>query len=839
MFRSINARVLVGTLALALLPLMLAAGFIAFLATQRSQEALEVRAAEQLTAIRAAKTAEISAYGNEVQQFMRLFAASPVVRDAMRDFDAAFNEATAAMTDEEIAARRDELARYYNEDFVGEYSKRNPGVTTMVDMATVVAAQTPQAVWMQSTYIARNRAPLGRKNELINAEDGSRYAELHARLQPFMAKAYAEYGFYDFFLVNAENGNVVYTYFKELDYASTLVDGPWADSGLGEAFRLARDSADPDVVQSTEFAPYRPSYDDQAAFVSLPIMDESGSRRLGILIAQLPIDRIDNIMTFNKKWADSGLGDSGEIYLVGPDKTPRSNSRFLIEDQNNFLATFQNLPAGQAEIIRARGRWQGLLPINTEGANGALSGQSGFATYPDYRGVPVLGSFAPLNFIGRQWGVMAEIDVAEALRSSRELLRTILIAAIATVVGIGLLAGGIALTLARSINKPIARLSETVQALREGDFDARVRLSTSDELGQLGTALDQLLDDRLATLNQQAKENEQLNNSVIEIMQAVGQLAQRDLTIKVPVTADVTGAVSDAINLMTSETSSALRQVFSISANVAQASSRVKQRSDAVLNMAEQSGQEVAAASEELAQAAQALSLIAKDAQEANGTAEEAIKATQEALRTVSATVGGVSASRDIIRETEKRIKRLGERSQEINAVIGIIGNIAERTSILALNAAMQAVAAGEAGRGFAVVAEEVKRLAENARDATQQIGNLVSGIQADTVDAVQSMNDAITQVVDISRLAERAGEQMQQTQQATNNLVQSVRDIANTTSQQAKVSDVLLNRAGQIAQSTRNTLDQVNQQNVETARLLQFARGLLDTVRQFKLPNA
>lgn len=839
MFRSINARVLFGTLLLALLPLILAAGFIAFLATQRSQEALEARAAEQLTAIRSAKTAEIAAYGNEIQQFMRLFAASPVIRDAMRDFDAAFNEATAAMPEEEIAARREELARYYNEDFVGEYGKRNPGVTTMVGMADVVAAQTPQAIWMQSIYIARNRAPLGRKNELINAEDGTRYADLHARLQPFLAKAYAEYGFYDFFLVNAQNGNVVYTYFKELDYASSLVDGPWATSGLGEAFRLARDSTEVNVLQSTEFAPYRPSYDDQAAFVSLPIMDESGENRIGILIAQLPIERIDNIMTFNKKWTDSGLGESGEIYLVGPDATPRSNSRFLIEDQDNFLKTFQNLPTDQAQIIRARGRWQGLLPIRTEGATGALSGKSGFATYPDYRGVPVLGSFAPLNFIGRQWGVMAEIDVAEALKSSRELLQTILYAAIATVLGIGLLAGGIALTLARSINRPITRLSETVQSLNQGDFDARSRLQTNDELGQLGNALDQLLDDRLATLNQQAKENEQLNNSVIEIMQAVGQLAQRDLTVSVPVTADVTGAVSDAINLMTAETSAALRQVFSISANVAQASSRVKQRSDAVLNMAEQSGQEVAAASEELAQAAQALSLIARDAQEANVTAETAIKATAEALRTVSATVGGVSASRDIIRETEKRIKRLGERSQEINAVVGIIGNIAERTSILALNAAMQAVAAGEAGRGFAVVAEEVKRLAENARDATQQIGNLVSGIQADTVDAVQSMNDAITQVVDISRLAERAGEQMQQTQVATNNLVQSVREIANTTSQQAKVSDVLLNRAGQIAQSTRNTLDQVNQQNVETARLLQFARGLLDTVRQFKLPNA
>jgi methyl-accepting chemotaxis protein len=838
MFRSINARVLVGTLALALVPLLAAVAFLTWLSTTRSQQALEQRAFEQLAAIRTVKTSEIESYAREVEQFMRLFAASPVIREATRDLRIAFDEQTTSFPADQLAAARTELTDYYTVDFINEYQSKNPGVARLPDMAAVVAAQSAQAVTMQLSYIARNPNPLGTKNLLVDAADGTRYAELHARLQPFMAKAFKEYGFYDFFLVDAENGNVIYTYFKELDYASSLIDGPYASTGLGQAFALARESDDINRVQSTEFAPYGPSYDDQAAFVSLPIMDESGTQRLGILVAQLPIDRIDRIMTFNRQWADAGLSASGEVYLVGPDATPRSNSRFLVENKATFLDQLTGLTPELRQIIDARQSWNGLVKLDTEGAKAALSGERGEATYNDYRNIKVLGSYAPLNFIGRQWGVMAEIDEAEAFRGSRELLQTIFYAALGAVALMGLLGIITALWLARSINRPIRRLSDTVKSLNDGDFDARAHITSGDELGQLGGALDQLLDERLATLNQQSRENEQLNNSVIEIMQAVGQLAQRDLTVQVPVTADVTGAVSDAINLMTSETSAALRQVFNISANVAQASSRVKQRSDAVLTMAEQSGQEVAAASEELAQAASALNLIAKDAQIANSTAENVIRATGEALRAVSATVGGVSASRDIIRETEKRIKRLGERSQEISAVVSIIGNIAERTSILALNAAMQAVAAGEAGRGFAVVAEEVKRLAENARDATQQISNLVGGIQADTVDAVQSMNEAITQVVDISKLAERAGAQMNETQLATSELVASVRGIAQTTAAQAKVSDTLMNRASQIAQSTRTTLDQVTQQNVEKARLLQFARGLLDTVRQFKLPT-
>ncbi|KOR28066.1 chemotaxis protein, partial [Achromatium sp. WMS3] len=224
-------------------------------------------------------------------------------------------------------------------------------------------------------------------------------------------------------------------------------------------------------------------------------------------------------------------------------------------------------------------------------------------------------------------------------------------------------------------------------------------------------------------------------------------------------------------------------------------------------------------------------------AQNCNTSAETAIETTQQALQTVTSTVEGINNTRDTIRETEKRIKRLGERSQDITGVVNLINTIAERTHILALNASMHAASAGQAGRGFAVVANEVQRLAENAREATSRISTLVSNIQIETVDTANAINAAINQVVDGSKLAELAGEQMKRTEQTTAELVEGVRQISERSQEQASISVELLNRTKQIQASTQQTSQQLKEQNVQTKRLVAFAQDLVNSVRVFKLP--
>ncbi len=402
-----------------------------------------------------------------------------------------------------------------------------------------------------------------------------------------------------------------------------------------------------------------------------------------------------------------------------------------------------------------------------------------------------------------------------------------------------LLAGLLGYFIYRSITRPIARISGTVEQVAQGNYYARTQVRGSDELGELGQAFDTLLEEKVSTLVQAEKENEQLNESVISLLHAVSQLSRRDLTVRVPVTEDVTGPVADALNQLTAETSRVLHGVRRISEEVARASAKVKSHSDTVITAARAEQEQVEETAHELAHAVEAMHKIAELAQQCNLAAENAIATTHTALGTVTDTVDGINGIREVIHETEKRIKRLGDRSQEITRAVNLINSISERTHILALNASMHAASAGEAGRGFAVVADEVQRLAESARDATAQISTLVSNIQVETSDTVTTMNTVISQVVQGSRLAEQAGEQMRQTRDSTENLVDSVRQIATRSQEQARVSNQLQQRANQIEESTRNTRSQLEEQTDLTNRLVQYARGLLNAVQVFRLPTA
>jgi methyl-accepting chemotaxis protein len=432
-------------------------------------------------------------------------------------------------------------------------------------------------------------------------------------------------------------------------------------------------------------------------------------------------------------------------------------------------------------------------------------------------------------------GVMlagADGAVADALR---QLLVVLAVVALST---------GVAATIAgnrlhEAMRGPVLTMRRTVARLASGDFTARSQIAAVDELGWLAADLDRFLDERVAMLERIARESEEMNDSVIEIMQAVGTIAARkDLTLKVPVTENVTGAIADALNLLTDETRRVLGNVGGVSQDVAQATMAVKSQSDLALQAAAREQHEVELAARELAAAALALSTIAERARDGNESAERAVATTGEAVRAVASTVEGVARSRVLIRETEKRIKRLGERSQEVGLVVGLIQGIAERTGILALNASMRAAAAGEAGRDFAVVADEVKRLSESARESTAQIARLINAIQSETSDTVVAMNQAISQVVEISRLAETAGEGMQRTQEQTESLAADVREIARTSSEQARVGSALQERARIIQEASGETARQLEQQAGETARLVKSARALLDEVSVFKVAD-
>lgn len=390
------------------------------------------------------------------------------------------------------------------------------------------------------------------------------------------------------------------------------------------------------------------------------------------------------------------------------------------------------------------------------------------------------------------------------------------------------------------------RLAKTINAAQNGQRYAQylffglmvVSFALISLLIYFGGRLSRFaLAERIEQQKRAEEENERLNNSVIAVLQAVNQISERDLTVKAPVTEDVIGTVSDSINQLTSETARVLHGVTDIAGQVAQVSNNVKVQAENVAQTAENERQSLDQMTTSLQNAVQTMDRVAEMAAKSNQSAEQATQVTNNALTTVNDTVRGMESIRATIAETEKRIKRLGERSQEISGIVNLINTISERTHVLALNASMQAAVAGEAGRGFSVVAEEVQRLAESSRNATQQIATLVGNIQQETNETINTVNRTISQVVEGSEQAQAAGEQMRRTQEITAQLVSQVQGIAQASEQQRTMSQQLLQAVRRIGDSTQQTAQQIDAQNREADTLQQAAIQLVESVNVFKLP--
>lgn len=390
----------------------------------------------------------------------------------------------------------------------------------------------------------------------------------------------------------------------------------------------------------------------------------------------------------------------------------------------------------------------------------------------------------------------------------------------------------------KSIVFPITHMQSVIARINRGQTKARVKILSNDELADLGRAFNKLFDERIQQLETQSSENDRLNNSIISLIQALGAIAKKDLTIKVPVSSDITGTVSDAVNLLTSETAATLREVKNISREVNTTSDQLQQQSLRVMQFAESERMQIVATSKALKILAKAMTEVAQQSQVADESATLAIASSQSAKTAVGQAVEGIREIRETISETEKKTKRLGDRSQEISGIVNLINTIAERTHILALNASMHAASAGEAGKGFAVVAEEVQRLAESARESTAEITAMINNMRIETTDTVTVMNKLISQVADGSKLAELAGREMNKTEATTRDLVSVVKQIAKQAVQQASVANRVNDRSAIILGFTEQTEKQLHEQKIFTDNLKKYAEKLVQQVNIFRLPN-
>jgi len=334
-----------------------------------------------------------------------------------------------------------------------------------------------------------------------------------------------------------------------------------------------------------------------------------------------------------------------------------------------------------------------------------------------------------------------------------------------------------------------------------------------------------------------AELNQRNQEAILRLLDEMGSLAEGDLTVKATVTEDITGAIADSVNFAVEALRSLVTTINETAVQVSAAAQETQATAMHLAEAAEHQAQQITSASAAINEIAVSIDEVSKNSAESADVAQRSVQIASKGAAIVRQTIQGMDSIRDQIQETSKRIKRLGESSQEIGSIVELINDIAEQTNILALNAAIQAASAGEAGRGFAVVADEVQRLAERASGATRRIETLVQTIQADTNEAVTSMEQTTSEVVAGARLAEDAGLALGEIEKVSNDLSDLIQNISSAARQQSAAATNISATMNVIQEITTQTSVGASQTAESIGNLAQLAADLRRSVADFKLP--
>jgi methyl-accepting chemotaxis protein len=382
---------------------------------------------------------------------------------------------------------------------------------------------------------------------------------------------------------------------------------------------------------------------------------------------------------------------------------------------------------------------------------------------------------------------------------------------------------------------PVKDLMRVAEALGRGDLSKKTHVRTGDELGQLGTTLNNTID-RLQGLIQTEADQDKMQHQVMDLLSVVSTAAEGDLTIKAEVTADALGSVADAFNLMIAGLTTLVAQASNVANEIQRSTGDILHSAERMRLGAEQQASQIRNASEAVNAMSHTTQRMAENAEAATQTS---VKATQAAVKggaAVTETIKGMQRIRATVQSTGKKIKGLGERSLEIGAIIEVINEIATQTNLLALNAAIEAARAGEQGKGFAVVADEVRKLAERAARATKDITGLIKGIQVETSEAVTVMEEGTREVEEGTKLADQAGAALREIEQIVKQTATLMTDITRAAADQVKSTESVVHTMDNISQLTQETTHGVQDTVATINSLADLTRRLNDAIGRFKI---